>query len=230
MEPGRDGAGPGNEQAGGARERLAQLRRSYLLGTLDEAEVDPDPLVQLAAWLEDADRAGLVEPNAMVLATVGRDGHPDARTVLLKGLDGRGLTFFTQTRSAKGRQLAAHPHATVVFCWHPMDRQAIVGGPVTEVAREEVAEYFSSRPRGNQLAAWASPQSEVVADRAVLERAYAEVEARHAGAEVPLPDHWGGYRLAPHTVELWQGRRDRLHDRVRYRLDAGAWLVERVAP
>lgn len=211
-------------------DRLAALRRSYQLGTLDQEHVDPDPVVQLGRWLAEAGEAGLVEPNAMVLATVDEDGFPAARTVLLKGLDDRGLTFFTQRRSAKGRQVLATPRAAAVFPWHGMDRQAIVRGRVTEVARSEVQEYFASRPRGNQLAAWASEQSSVVADRAALESAYAQAEERWDGQDVLLPDHWTGFRIRPETVELWQGRRDRLHDRLRYRRAGVGWNVERLAP
>ena len=211
-------------------DHLAELRRSYLLGSLTEADVDRDPVVQLGRWLVEAQEAGLVEPNAMVLATVDDDGLPAARTVLLKGLDARGLTFFTQRRSAKARQLLGHPHGALVFPWHGMDRQAIVRGSVHEVDRTETAEYFASRPRGNQLAAWASEQSSVVADRAALESAYAEVDRQWAGRDVDLPDSWTGFRLVPVTVELWQGRRDRLHDRLRYRREGAGWALERLAP
>ncbi len=211
-------------------DHLAALRRSYLLGSLAEADVDPDPVLQLGRWLAEAQEAGLVEPNAMVLATVDEEGLPAARTVLLKGLDARGLTFFTQRRSAKARQLLGHPHAAVVFPWHGMDRQVIVRGSVHEVDRVETQEYFLSRPRGNQLAAWSSVQSSVVADRATLERAYAETDREWTGREVDLPDHWTGFRLVPMTVELWQGRRDRLHDRLRYRREGAGWVLERLAP
>lgn len=210
-------------------DRLAALRRSYLLGGLDERHVDPDPVVQLHRWLDEAERAGVVEPNAMVLATVDADGDPAARTVLLKGLDSRGLTFFTQRRSAKGGHLRAHPAAAAVFVWHALDRQVTVRGPVAEVPRDEAATYFRSRPRGHQLAAWASEQSSPVADRTALERAYATAEARFPG-EVPVPEQWTGYRLVPRSVELWQGRPDRLHDRLRYRLDDGRWTLERLQP
>ena len=206
------------------------MRRGYRLGALDVTEVDPDPVVQLARWISQAEQAGLVEPNAMVLATVDEVGRPAARTVLCKGLDERGLVFYTQGRSAKGRHLVGQPYAATVFPWHGMDRQAVVRGPTAELARAEVAAYFAGRPRGHQLAAWASEQSAVVAGRAVLEDAYAAAERRFAGREVALPDHWAGYRLAPETVELWQGRPDRLHDRVRYRRAAGHWVVERLAP
>ncbi len=211
-------------------DHLAELRRSYLLGSLAEVDVDPDPVVQLARWLAEAQEAGLVEPNAMVLATVDDQGLPAARTVLLKGLDARGLTFFTQRRSTKGRQLRTTPHAAVVFPWHGMDRQAIVRGSVLEVDRGETAEYFASRPRGNQLAAWASEQSSVVTGRGELESAYADAERQWAGREVELPEHWTGFRLVPVSVELWQGRRDRLHDRLRYRREGAGWVLERLAP
>lgn len=218
-------------QDDGARpaDHLAALRRSYLLGGLDEHDVDPDPIAQLRRWLDDAERAGVVEPNAMVLATVDAQGDPAARSVLLKGLDARGLTFFTQRRSAKGVQLAAHPSAAAVFVWHDLDRQVTVRGSVAEVAAAEAAAYFRARPRGHQLAAWASEQSSPVTDRAALESRYAAAEARFPG-EVPVPEHWAGYRLAPRSVELWQGRPDRLHDRLRYRLDRGRWTVERLQP
>lgn len=210
-------------------DHLAALRRSYLAGGLDEGDVDPDPIAQLRRWLAEAERAGVVEPNAMVLATVDADGDPAARTVLLKGLDARGLAFFTQRRSAKGRQLGARPSAAAVFVWHDLDRQVTVRGPVVEVEPGEAAAYFRARPRGHQLAAWASEQSSPVPDRAALEAAYARAEERF-GDEVPVPGHWTGYRLVPRSVELWQGRPDRLHDRLRYRLDGGRWTLERLAP
>jgi pyridoxamine 5'-phosphate oxidase len=218
-----------NPDPPGPADHLAALRRSYLRGGLDERDVDPDPVVQLRRWLDDAERAGVVEPNAMVLATVDEHGDPAARTVLLKGLDAGGLTFFTQRRSAKGRELGARPSAAAVFVWHDLDRQVTVRGPVAEVGRAEAEAYFLARPRGHRLAAWASEQSSPVADRAALESAYARAEARFPG-EVPVPEHWTGYRLAPRSVELWQGRPDRLHDRLRYRLDGGRWTLERLQP
>lgn len=213
----------------GPEDHLAALRRSYLRGGLDERDVDPDPIVQLSRWLDDAERAGVVEPNAMVLATVDAQGDPAARTVLLKGLDARGLTFFTQRRSAKGRQLAERPSAAAVFVWHGLDRQVTVRGSVAEVEPGEAAAYFRARPRGHQLAAWTSAQSSPVADRMTLESRYSQAAARFPG-EVPVPDHWAGYRLAPRAVELWQGRPDRLHDRLRYRFDGGRWTLERLQP
>lgn len=210
---------------------LPALRRRYLRGALDVGDVDPDPVAQVHRWLADARDAGVVEPNAMVLATADRDGAPSARTVLLKGLDGRGFTFYTQLRSAKGAELLANPRAALVFPWHAMDRQVVVEGRVVLVDRDEVAAYFVSRPRGSQLAAWASPQSQVVGDRAELEARWAEADARWPDGEpVPVPDHWGGFRVVPASVELWQGREARLHDRLRYRRVGDAWILERVAP
>lgn len=167
----------------------------------------------------------------MTLATTGRDGRPSARTVLLKGCDGRGFVFYTNYESRKGRELDGNARATLVFPWVAMERQIIVEGPVVRVTREESGAYFHSRPRASQLAAWASPQSTVVAGRAVLEESYRVIEKKHEGREVPLPPNWGGFRLAPETVEFWQGRRSRLHDRLRYRREAGGdWVVERLAP
>ena len=166
----------------------------------------------------------------MTLATVGRDGRPAARTVLLKGCDGRGFVFYTNYESRKGRELDANPAATLLFAWVPQERQIIIEGPVSRVAREEAEAYFHSRPRASQLAAWASPQSTAVAGRAVLEESYRVVEKKYEGKVVPLPPQWGGFRLAPETVEFWQGRRSRLHDRLRFRREAGDWVVERLAP
>jgi pyridoxamine 5'-phosphate oxidase len=210
---------------------LASLRRRYLRGTLDVAGVDPDPVGQVRRWLAEAHDAGIVEPNAMVLATAGASGAPSARTVLLKGLDERGFAFFTQLRSAKGTELAENPRAALVFPWHAMDRQVVVAGAVVQVPRGEVATYFASRPHGSRLAAWASHQSQVVADRATLDAAWEAALARWPeGSEVPLPEHWGGYRVVPASVELWQGRESRLHDRLRYRRAGETWVIERVAP
>lgn len=210
---------------------LASLRRRYQRGTLDVHAVDPDPVVQVRRWLAEAHAAGLAEPNAMVLATAGASGAPSGRTVLLKGLDERGYTFFTQLRSVKGHELAENPRAALVFPWHALDRQVVVAGSVVQVPRDEVEAYFASRPHGSRLAAWASPQSQVVPDRATLDAAWDAALARWPeGSPVPLPDHWGGYRVVPSSVELWQGRESRLHDRLRYRRDGEAWVIERLAP
>lgn len=212
---------------------LSQMRREYAATGLDESDLAGDWLAQLSAWLQTATEAGLVEPNAMVLATAGADGRPCARTVLLKGLDERGLVFFTNYASRKATELAANPHASVVFPWHPLGRQVLVCGYVERTSRAETEAYFATRGRDSQLGAWASPQSRVVSSRAELESALAEVAARFPG-EVPAPPHWGGLRLVPETVEFWQGRSGRLHDRLRFRratsADGAGWVVERLAP
>jgi pyridoxamine 5'-phosphate oxidase len=209
---------------------LADLRKDYALAGLAEKDLARDPFRQFEKWFQEAEAAKLAEPNACVLATAGRDARPSARTVLLKGLDGRGFVFYSNYESRKGRELEANPHATLVFPWFALERQVIVEGPVTRVAREESEAYFQSRPLASQLAAWASPQSTIVAGRKALEEAFREVEKKYAGQPVPRPPHWGGWRLAPETVEFWQGRRSRLHDRLRYRRAQDGWTVERLAP
>lgn len=209
------------------------MRRRYDREGLSEADLADDPLRLFGEWFVDAVGAGVVEPNAMVLATVGADGWPQARTVLLKGYDHEGLRFFTNTGSDKAAALFATPRAALVFPWHAVERQVRVTGPVRPVSDGEVAAYFASRPRESQLGAWASPQSRVVASRAELEGLLGEAERRFpVGTEVPLPPGWGGYRVVPLSWEFWAGRPGRLHDRLRYRrADLGApWRVERLAP
>jgi pyridoxamine 5'-phosphate oxidase len=198
---------------------------------LDPADVDPDPIAQFRRWFDDAVAAEVAEPAAMVLATVDSEGRPAARWVLLRGVDERGFAFYTNRESAKARDLAAHPHAALTFGWLALHRAVRVSGPVTPLSEAESDAYFALRPRGAQVGAWASPQSAVLGARDELDRRAAEVEERFAGGDVPRPPHWGGYVVAAEVVELWQGRRNRLHDRVRYRRDeAGAWLRERLAP
>lgn len=212
---------------------LAGMRRVYRGRGLDVGDLAADWLGQFLTWFRDAVNSGLlVEPNAMVLATASSAGMPSVRTVLLKGVDERGLTFYTNHDSRKGRDLAENPVASVVFSWPVLNRQIIVAGSVARISRAESEAYFRSRPRGSQLGATASPQSRVVASRAELDKIMARTSAAHPeGTEVPLPEHWGGFRLAPRTVEFWQGAVDRLHDRLRYRrLDDGAWVIERLAP
>ena len=209
---------------------LADMRKDYGIAGLLEKDLAKNPFRQFETWFAEAEAAKVPEPNAMTLATADRAGRPSARTVLLKAVDGRGFVFYTNYESRKGRELADNVHAALVFPWITMERQVIVEGPVARVSREEAEVYFHSRPRASQLAAWASPQSTVVAGRPVLEESYRVVERKYEGREVPLPPQWGGYRLSPVTVEFWQGRRSRLHDRLRYRReDGGDWVVERLA-
>jgi len=207
------------------------MRRVYALGGLHESDLAGDPIAQFRRWFDDAVAAGLPEPNAMVLATSSRDGVPAARTVLLKGCDERGFAFYTNLGSAKARDVRDNPRAALVFPWHPLERQVRVTGAVVSLDPDEAAGYFASRPRESQLGAWASEQSAVIAGREALEEQFAAAEQRWpGGTPVPLPDFWGGYRVVPATVEFWQGRENRLHDRLRYRRDGARWLVERLAP
>jgi len=198
---------------------------------LVEGDVDPDPVVQFGRWFEDANAAGLVEPSAMALATAGADGVPSARMVLLRGVDQRGFVFYTNYESRKAAELAANPRVALVFWWGELQRQVRVEGPVERTSQDESAAYFRTRPLGSRFSAWASPQSRVVPGRALLDERVAELAARHPDGDVPLPPFWGGYRLVPEVVELWQGRPNRLHDRLRYtRAAAGGWRIERLAP
>jgi pyridoxamine 5'-phosphate oxidase len=209
---------------------LAAMRQEYEAQGLTESDLLPNPIAQFERWFEAARAAGIEEPNAMILATAGPDGQPAARIVLLKMIDQRGLAFFTNRTSRKGRELAANPRAALTFWWGPLHRQVRFEGLVSAVDAAESDAYFASRPLGAQIGAWASPQSAPIASRAELEAAEARCRERFAGQEVPRPDHWGGYRLAPALVEFWQGRANRLHDRLRYRKDGGGWRIERLGP
>jgi len=198
---------------------------------LDEQDVGPDPLVQFRAWLDDAQAAGVFEPDAAALATATPDGAPSVRMVLLKGFDERGFRFFTSHESRKGAELAQNPRAALLFHWKELGRQVRIEGSVERISREESAEYARTRSRTSQLSALASPQSRVVASREELEALVAEAAERFAGEDVPLPAHWGGYLLSPQVYELWQHREHRLHDRLRYRREeGGGWVVERLGP
>ena len=207
-------------------------RHDYARGSLDVGDVDPHPLRQLERWIADAVEAEVGEPNAMTLATVDGDGRPDARVVLLRRITDTSLVWFTDRRSAKGEQLVVTPHAALVFHWQPLERQVRLRGPVIELDDAESDAYFASRPRGSRLSAWASHQSQPTASREAYERQVEDVEARFEGVEdVPRPPYWGGYALTPVEVELWQGRRSRRHDRLRFRTDGtGAWTLERLQP
>jgi pyridoxamine 5'-phosphate oxidase len=198
---------------------------------LVEADVDPDPMVQFGRWFDDAKAADLVEPSAMTLATATAEGVPSARMVLLRGVDQRGFVFYTNYESRKAAELAANPRAALVFWWGELQRQIRVEGPVGRTSQQESAAYFRTRPLGSRLSAWASPQSRVIPGRAVLDERVAELAAGHPDGDIPLPPFWGGYRLVPEVVELWQGRPNRLHDRLRYtRTPDGGWRIQRLAP
>jgi pyridoxamine 5'-phosphate oxidase len=206
------------------------VARLDLFPPLLEGEVAPDPVDQFAAWFHAAGEAGVRLPEAVVLATATADGAPSARAVLLKGFDAAGFVFYTNYESRKGRELGANPRAALLFYWDPLGRQVRIEGRAGKVAPEESDAYFATRPLGSRLGALASPQSAVIQGRVELERRVAELAAQYAGREPPRPSHWGGYRLAHETVEFWQHRDDRLHDRLRYQRSGNRWLVERLAP
>ncbi len=208
---------------------LSDLRKSYERGTLDEMEAGSVPAALFQRWLDEAVAAKVPEPNAMTLATVGADGRPSTRIVLIKYADERGLVFFTNYESRKGRELDVHPQAALQFHWTDLERVVRVEGRVEKTSTEESDAYFVTRPLDSRLGAWASPQSEVISSRAVLVANAAKASAKF-GLNPPRPDHWGGYRLVPDTWEFWQGRKSRLHDRVRFRLEDGLWVKERLAP
>ena len=213
-----------------ADRRLDELRREYAVGGLDEADLTPSPVAMFEAWMRDVLRAGLHEPNAMVLSTVSAQGRPSSRTVLLKGLDEGGFVFFTNYSSRKGTELAATPRCSLLFLWHVLERQVRVEGAAMRLSADENDAYFWTRPRASQIGAWASPQSEVVADRSALDERYSLLAQRFADERVPRPENWGGYCVEPESVEFWQGRLGRMHDRIRYRRTPDGWVTERLAP
>jgi pyridoxamine 5'-phosphate oxidase len=210
---------------------LADLRQEYTRESLGERDVDRDPFRQFDKWFAQAQRAGLVEPNAMTLATATRDGRPSARIVLLKGIDGGGFTFFTDYRSRKGMELSDNPRGALCFWWDALQRQVRIEGSVSRVATAESAAYFATRPHGSQVGAWASHQSAHLASRELLDHAVDELGRKHPeGSAVPLPPHWGGFRLLPEAFEFWQGRPSRLHDRITYTRAGEAWEIGRLSP
>ena len=231
MEPishARDQPGPGPDEGGLAG---AEPGAPGSEPVLTEALAADDPLVQFGRWMADVVAAALPEPTAMVLATVSASGRPRARTVLLKDYDADGFTFYTNRTSRKGTDLAEVPRACLLFPWHPIHRQVIIEGPVVALSVAQSEPYFRSRPRGSQLGAWASRQSSVIGSRAELDDRYAELAGRWPeGTDVPMPEFWGGYRVVPEVCEFWQGRTNRMHDRLRYRRDRGRWVIERLAP
>jgi pyridoxamine 5'-phosphate oxidase len=211
-------------------DHVARLREEYTRAGLRESEADPNPMEQFRGWFGEALAADLHEPNAMTLATATPDGRPSARVVLLKGFDERGFVFYTNYEGRKSRELEANPRAALLFYWGELERQVRVEGRVWRVPDRESDAYFAGRPRGSQLGAWASEQSRPVRDRGALERRLRELEGEYEGREVPRPAFWGGYRVVPETMEFWQGRENRLHDRLRYRRAEGGWKIERLQP
>jgi pyridoxamine 5'-phosphate oxidase len=209
---------------------ISELRREYRAAGLDRDQLDDDPVAQFGRWFGEAERADLIEPNAMTLATSSPDGRPSARIVLLKGFGPDGFVFFSNYASRKGDELAANPNAALVFWWPPLERQVRLEGRVERTTTEESEAYWASRPLGSRLAALASAQSQVLAGREELVRRVEELAARHRDGDVPLPEAWGGYRLVPDAFEFWQGQPNRLHDRFRYTRRQDGWLVERLSP
>lgn len=210
---------------------IASLRREYAGRPLHRADLRPDPFAQFAAWFEEARRVIELDPNAMGLSTVGPDGRPSSRMVLLKSYDQNGFVFFTNLESRKAREIGQNPNVSLLVCWLPLSRQVTIEGTAERVSAAEALKYFITRPRGSQLGAWVSQQSSVISSRALLEAKWEEMKRKFSAGEVPLPSFWGGYRVRPREFEFWQGRAERLHDRFRYRRgDDGQWTIERLQP
>jgi pyridoxamine 5'-phosphate oxidase len=213
------------------KNNVSKMRKEYTRAELDESTVHPDPFVQFRAWFDAALKADFEEPNAMTLSTVASSGKPSSRMVLLKSYDEQGFVFFTNYNSQKGQELAQNPRAALLFWWDKMDRQIQVEGEVEKISEQESSEYFNSRPRGSQLGAWVSNQSAVIAGREVLVNRIEQLSKEYEGREIPRPPYWGGYRVKPLVFEFWQGRPNRLHDRLQYRkLADGSWIIERLSP
>ncbi len=212
-------------------QQIADIRKDYRLQTLGEHDVADNPIAQFSKWWDEATASDITEINAMTLATVSPEGKPEARIVLLKGFDEKGFIFFTNYDSAKGKEMAANPYAALVFFWKELERQVRVEGKVEKVSAEESDAYFNSRPIGSRVGAWASPQSQVIKSRTEIEEKWKINQEKFSGSKIPRPSFWGGYRVKPTSIEFWQGRSSRLHDRLRYRQnEAKNWLLERLAP
>ncbi len=210
---------------------LSEMRRNYAEQSLDIGDLHPSPFAQFDHWMRQAIESQLLEPNAMALATVGANGQPSLRTVLLKGFDENGFVFYTNYASAKAREIAANPQVALLFQWLPLERQVSVTGRAEKISAAESLSYFLSRPRESQIGAWASQQSEIITTRSLLESKFAEMKAKFVSGQIPLPGFWGGYRVTPASFEFWQGRPNRLHDRFRYQQDAAkAWTISRLMP
>lgn len=210
---------------------LEEMRRNYASRALDQSDLAADPFAQFDHWMREAVETQLLEPNAMGLATVGADGQPTLRTVLLKGFDARGLVFYTNHESTKALEIAGNPRVALLFQWLPLERQVTVTGRAERISAIESVKYFLTRPRDSQIGAWASQQSLIITNRSLLEAKFAEMKAKFSAGEIPLPSFWGGYRVTPQTFEFWQGRPSRLHDRFRYERQAGdQWKIDRLMP
>lgn len=209
---------------------IASIRKEYALKQLDESEVDKNPFVQFGLWFDDAVKAEVNEPNAMILSTVSSEGRPASRVVLLKGFDENGFTFFTNYKSRKALHIETNPFASLLFFWPELERQIRIEGEIIKVSPEESDEYFNSRPEGSKIGAWVSPQSSVIKSRGFLESIKMLIEDKFANRPISRPPNWGGFRLNPNLIEFWQGRPNRLHDRVQYSLSNGNWKIERLAP
>ncbi len=209
---------------------LADLRRDYSLRELSRSSVDADPIVQFTKWMNEAIDSGVIEPTAMTVSTVNSDGRPSSRVVLLKGFDADGFVFFTNYESRKAGDISVNPHVSLHFHWADLERQVIISGSVNKTSREESESYFASRPRESQIGAWASKQSSVLQTRTELETRVDEIRSRFGDGEIPCPEFWGGFRVRPERIEFWQGRRSRLHDRIVYEAENGAWNISRLSP